>query len=106
MLQYVTKNNSCRLLEVNILIETDFQNANKLKNYSNLLTICASNIKDDNNNLNSQISNLELDTTDLTNDAICKKVEKIKLNIDQLTKVLGNMSIEAQSISAKLSIVK
>lgn len=86
--------------------EIKLENVNKLKRCSKKLGSCASNIKNEKNNLNSQISSLNLDTKDMTNQAIYRKVEQIKFNIDDLTKILSSMSNEAQAISAKLSIMK
>ena len=92
--------------EVKVLAEIDLENANKLKNYSILLSNSADGIKNANYNLNSQISNLNLDTKDIVNEILCRKVEEIKSSSDELMNLLKSMSNEAQQISTKLSIMK
>ena len=84
----------------------DLENANKLKSCSNIVSNCINNIKIDRNNLSSKISNLNLDAKDNTNEALCRKVEQLKLKIDGFTNALGNISTESQQTATKLSIMK
>jgi len=87
------------------LLQIDLENADKLKNYSYRLTKYADDIKGTKNNL-TQISNLNLDIRDITNEAIYTKITKLNLSIDAIANAMVNMSTEAQEISEKLSILK
>ena len=91
--------------EAKKLLQIDLENADRLKKYSYRLTKYADDIKDKKNNL-IQTSNLNLDTRDITNEAIHTKITQLNLSIDSITNAIQNMSSEAQVIAAKLSIMK
>ncbi|WP_298842389.1 hypothetical protein [Clostridium sp.] len=87
------------------MLQIDLENANRLKKYSYRLTKYADDINNKKNNL-IQTSNLNLDTRDITNEAIHTKITQLNFSIDSITNVIENMSSEAQVIAAKLSIMK
>ncbi len=91
--------------EAKKLLQIDLENANRLKKYSYRLTKYADDINNKKNNL-IQTSNLNLDTRDITNEAIHTKITQLNFSIDSITNVIENMSSEAQVIAAKLSIMK
>ena len=91
--------------EAKKLLQIDLENANRLKKYSYRLTKYADDINNKKNNL-IQTSNLNLDTRDITNEAIHTKITQLNFSIDSITNAIENMSSEAQVIAAKLSIMK
>jgi archaellum component FlaC len=81
----------------------DLGNATKLKTYSNLLSNYENDLITGKNSFNFQINNSHLDIKDNTNKMIYKKVEQIKISIDELTKLIENISNEANQLSTTIS---